>query len=50
MATGLEERTDGNNVDLDREMARLKQNAMMFRTFSQLLSSQMDVMRKAMTS
>ncbi len=50
MAKGLVERTDGNNVDLDREMARLKQNALLFRTFSQLLMSQMDVMRKAMSS
>ncbi len=50
MARGLVERTDGNNVDLDREMARLKQNALLFRTLSQLLMSQMDIMRKAMTS
>jgi flagellar basal-body rod protein FlgB len=49
LTEGLATRADGNNVDLDREMGRLKQNAMLFKTLSQLLMSQMDVMRRAMS-
>lgn len=46
---GLELRADGNNVDLDQEVSLLKKNAMLFQTFSQLLASQMNVMRKAIS-
>lgn len=49
LATGLETRSDGNNVDLDREVARLKRNAMLFQTFQQLLVAQMNLMRKAIS-
>ncbi len=49
MKEGLVTRSDGNNVDLDREVAQLKKNAMLFRTFSQLLMSHLTLMRKAMT-
>jgi flagellar basal-body rod protein FlgB len=49
LTEGLATRADGNNVDLDREMGRLKQNAMLFKALSQLLMSQMDLMRRAMS-
>jgi flagellar basal-body rod protein FlgB len=45
---GLIPRADGNNVDLDKEFGELKRNALMFQTFSQLLASKMDIMRRAM--
>lgn len=46
---GLPVRADGNNVDLDREVARLRQNSLLYRTFAQLMMSQMDIMRRAMS-
>ena len=46
---GLDERFDGNNVDLDQQFSELKKNAMLFQTFSQLLASQMDTMKRAMS-
>jgi flagellar basal-body rod protein FlgB len=45
---GLTPRSDGNNVDLDKEFGELKRNALMFQTFSQLLAAKMDTMRRAM--
>ena len=44
---GLAVRADGNNVDIDREVGELNQNAMLFQTYSQLLSSQFDMLRRA---
>lgn len=44
---GLNERPDGNNVDVDREITEMNRNAMMFQTYSQLLASQYDLMRRA---
>ncbi len=46
---GLTARSNGNNVDLDEEVSLLKKNAMLFQTYSQLLASQMNVMRKAIS-
>lgn len=44
---GLPVRADGNNVDVDREMAQLNKNSLAFQTYSQILSSQLDAMRRA---
>lgn len=44
---GLQARTDGNNVDIDREIGELNRNAMLFQTYSQLLAVQLDQMRRA---
>ncbi|WP_437226282.1 flagellar basal body rod protein FlgB [Planctomicrobium sp. SH661] len=44
---GLNERSDGNNVDIDREIGQLNRNAMLFQTYSQIMSSQFDLMRRA---
>jgi flagellar basal-body rod protein FlgB len=44
---GLPERADGNNVDIDREIGQLNRNAMLFQTYSQILASQFEMMRRA---
>ncbi len=44
---GLTPRADGNTVDVDREIGQLNRNALLFQTYSQLLSSQFDLMRRA---
>ncbi len=41
------ERSDGNNVDIDREMADLNQNAMMHQTFLQLIAGRLNTMHHA---
>ena len=48
-ATGLEERSDGNNVNIDTEVADLKKNALMYQTYSQLLAAKMATVRRAMS-
>ncbi|QDU40256.1 Flagellar basal body rod protein FlgB [Maioricimonas rarisocia] len=45
---GLQERADGNNVDVDREMGQLNKNATLFQTYSQLLATHFSSMRRAM--
>ncbi len=40
-------RGDGNSVDVDSEIGHLNRNALLFQTYSQLLSSQFDLMRRA---
>ncbi|MEW4490288.1 flagellar basal body rod protein FlgB [Thalassoglobus sp. JC818] len=40
-------RMDGNNVDVDYELGQLNQNALFFETCSQLISSQLMMMRLA---
>lgn len=40
-------RADGNNVDVDQEVGELNRNSMLFQTYSQLLSSQFDMLRRA---
>lgn len=47
LVEGLLARTDGNNVDLDREIANLKQNDLMFQTLAQLIGSKLDLMKTA---
>jgi flagellar basal-body rod protein FlgB len=44
------ERTDGNTVDLDLELARLSHNTLLFQAYSQILSTRMAMMRRALTS
>lgn len=48
--TGLTLRSDGNNVDVDRESGRLHQNALLHQTYSQVLASYYDSLRRAMSS
>jgi len=42
-------RNDGNNVDIDKELGRLGKNAMLFRTYSTLLSRHLSLMKSAVT-
>jgi len=44
---GLNDRPDGNNVDIDREIGQLNRNAMMYQTYTQIMTSQFDLMRRA---
>ncbi len=44
---GLEVRSDGNNIDLDRELAMLKKNALAYQTLTQLLGSKMGILKQA---
>ncbi len=46
---GLTERLDGNNVNLEQEVAQLKKNALAFQTYSQLLASRITTMRRAIS-
>lgn len=46
---GLAERVDGNNVDLDRELAMMKKNALAYQTLTQLLGSKMSIVKRSMT-
>lgn len=47
---GLQVRVDGNNVDLDRELATLKKNALAYQTLAQLLGSKMGLLQRAISS
>lgn len=40
-------RADGNNVDVDLEMARLQKNALYFKVYSQIMASDLSQMRSA---
>ena len=44
---GLTARVDGNNVDLDHELAALKKNALAYQTLTQLLGSKMGILKQA---
>lgn len=46
---GLAERVDGNNVDLDRELAMMKKNALAYQTLTQLLGSKMSILQSAIS-
>lgn len=46
---GLMERADGNNVDIDQQLAALKKNSLLFQTYSQLLAAKMATYRKAIS-
>lgn len=45
---GLQQRADGNNVDVDRELGQMNKNATLFQTYSQLLATHFSSMRRAM--
>lgn len=47
MTEGLAERADGNNVDLDSELANIKRNDLIFQTLTQLMGSKMDMLKLA---
>ena len=49
LVEGLEVRNDGNNVDLDRELAALKKNALAYQTLTQLLGSKMGILKQSIT-
>jgi flagellar basal-body rod protein FlgB len=42
-------RDDGNNVDVDLEMARLQKNAIYFKVYSQILANELAQQRSAIT-
>ena len=42
-------RFDGNTVDLDLEVSALEKNAMLYETYTELLSSKISMMRSAIT-
>ena len=46
---GLVDRVDGNNVSLEKEVAALKKNALVFQTFAHLLASKVSTMRNAIS-
>ena len=46
---GLPTRNDGNNVDMDRELANLKKNALAHQTLTQLLGTQIGIMQRAIS-
>jgi flagellar basal-body rod protein FlgB len=46
-AEGLPIRTDGNNVDLDKELANLKRNDLVYQTLTQLIGANLDLMKTA---
>jgi flagellar basal-body rod protein FlgB len=43
------ERADGNNVDINREMAQLDQNTLVYRTFAQIMALRLATLRSAVT-
>lgn len=47
-AQGLKVKSDGNNVDMDRETRLLAENAMRFNAISNLLKGQIRMIRSAM--
>ncbi len=44
---GLPVRADGNNVDIDREAVQLDKNALTYQTYSQLLATELQMMKLA---
>ena len=46
---GLPARNDGNNVDMDRELANLKKNSLAHQTLTQLLGSQIGILQRAIS-
>ena len=47
--TAAPERADGNNVDIDVEMARLNKNTLLYRAFAQIIASHEATARSAIT-
>ena len=48
-ASGLIERPDGNNVDIDRELAKLTRNELEYQTYTQIIASQLGMYRTAIS-
>lgn len=46
---GGADREDGNNVDVDLEMARLQKNAIYFKIYTQILANELAQQRSAIT-
>ncbi len=46
---GLDERLDGNNVDIDREVTELNKNELLQATYTQMLATKISMMRSAIT-
>ena len=46
---GVAQRADGNTVDIDRELAKLNTNALLYQTYAQILASKLSTMRSAIT-
>jgi flagellar basal-body rod protein FlgB len=42
-------RADGNNVDIDVELAELTKNTLLFRTYAQLMTTRLTLLRTAIT-
>jgi flagellar basal-body rod protein FlgB len=47
---GLAERMDGNNVDVDMEIAQANKNSLLYQTYVQLLAGHFDSLRRAIGS
>ncbi|MEI7686767.1 MAG: flagellar basal body rod protein FlgB [Planctomycetota bacterium] len=47
--TGGVPREDGNNVDIDMEMARLQKNALYFKVYTQIMANDLAQYRSAIT-
>jgi flagellar basal-body rod protein FlgB len=45
--SGLTQRMDGNNVDVDYEIAQMKKNALAHQTLTQLLGSKMGILKQS---
>ena len=46
---GLEERPNGNNVDMEREFGLIKKNSLVYQTLSQLLGAKMGIMQRSIS-
>lgn len=49
LTDGLPVRADGNNVDLDRELTKMKKNALAYQTLTQLLGAKMSILKQAIS-
>lgn len=49
LTQGLVARADGNNVDIDKQLADLKKNSLLHQTYTHLLASKMSTARRAIT-
>ena len=47
---GLPNKADGNNVDMDRELALLKKNTLAYQTLTQLLGAKMGILKQSIKS
>ncbi len=47
LAEGLPARANGNNVDLDTEMSKMKRNDLVYQTLTQLLGAKVDILKTA---